>query len=194
MAVEARFREGEGLSGRTWRQRDLFFTPDIGQMTDCCRAPAAQRAGVKSGVCFPVVINGQVAGTMDFFALQTLNPSRERLDALRGVGDVVSAAFGRILAAREQAEAAADAAAVIKVMETEGVNLPPSEWTVDRMKKTRYLMAGSVDDVRKGMDKLVEDGNPEYVAWLGDQGLLPLEVCKQQMRIFGEQILPHYSS
>jgi len=47
VTAEARFREGEGLSGRAWRQRDLFFTEDVGQMTDCCRAPAAQRAGVK---------------------------------------------------------------------------------------------------------------------------------------------------
>jgi alkanesulfonate monooxygenase SsuD/methylene tetrahydromethanopterin reductase-like flavin-dependent oxidoreductase (luciferase family) len=76
----------------------------------------------------------------------------------------------------------------------EGKMLPREEWTVERMQKSQYLMSGSVADVRKGLDKLVEDGNPEYVAWLGDQGLLPLEVCKQQMRIFGEQILPHYRS
>lgn len=68
-----------------------------------------------------------------------------------------------------------------------------SEWTIDRMKKAQYVMAGSVSDVRRGMDRLMEDGNPEYVAWLGDQGLLPLEVAKQQLRTFGEKILPHYS-
>jgi methyl-accepting chemotaxis protein len=96
VTASARFREGEGLSGRAWRQRDLFFTPDIGQMTDCCRAPIAQRAGVKSGFCFPVVIQGKVAGTMDFFALETLNPTRERLDALRNVGKIVSSAIERV--------------------------------------------------------------------------------------------------
>ncbi len=45
------FAEGVGLSGRAWRSRDLFFTPDLGEMTDCVRAPVAQRVGVKSGVC-----------------------------------------------------------------------------------------------------------------------------------------------
>src|SRR5438105_1744915 len=27
---EARFREGEGLSGRAWKNRDLFFVQDLG--------------------------------------------------------------------------------------------------------------------------------------------------------------------
>lgn len=96
VTVEARFREGEGLSGRAWKNRDLFFTPDIGQMTDCCRAPVAQRAGVKSGVCFPIIVNGKVAGTMDFFATETLRPSQDRLDALRNVGRMVSGAIERV--------------------------------------------------------------------------------------------------
>jgi methyl-accepting chemotaxis protein len=96
VTANARFREGEGLSGRAWRQRDLFFTADIGQMTDCCRAPVAQRAGVKSGICFPIIVAGQVVGTMDFFALETLTPSSERLETLRGVGNLVSAAMERV--------------------------------------------------------------------------------------------------
>ena len=49
----ASFREGVGLSGRAWKTRDLFFVSDLGTMTDCVRAPVAQKAGVKSGVCFP---------------------------------------------------------------------------------------------------------------------------------------------
>ena len=72
--------------------------------------------------------------------------------------------------------------------------LPPSEWTVDRMKKYHFAYTGSVKDVRKGMDALVEAGNPEYFAWLSDQGMLPLEVVKQQLRTFGEEVLPHYRS
>jgi methyl-accepting chemotaxis protein len=96
VTVEARFREGEGLSGRAWKTRDLFFVSDIGTMTDCVRAPVAQRAGVKSGVCFPIIVEGRVTGTMDFFATRTLTLSTERLDALRNVGRLVSAAVERI--------------------------------------------------------------------------------------------------
>lgn len=93
---EARFREGEGLSGRAWRSRDLFFVQEIGTMTDCCRAPVAVRCGVKSGVCFPIVVKGKVVGTMDFFTTEVLNPSNERLEALRNVGRLVSGRIERL--------------------------------------------------------------------------------------------------
>lgn len=53
VTLESKFAEGVGLSGRAWKARDLYFTADVGQMTDCSRAPVAQRAGVKSGVCSP---------------------------------------------------------------------------------------------------------------------------------------------
>lgn len=108
VTTSARFREGEGLSGRAWRQRDLVFVPNIADVTDCARAPVANRAGVKSGVCFPVVVSGKVVGTMDFFALETLTPSPERLDALRNVGRMVSTTIEKIESADAQVRAADD--------------------------------------------------------------------------------------
>ncbi|MDX2200627.1 MAG: methyl-accepting chemotaxis protein [Phycisphaerae bacterium] len=93
VTMAASFREGEGLSGRAWKTRDLFFVKDIGEMTDCCRAPVAQRVGVKSGVCFPIIVNGDVVGTMDFFSTQVLSPSEGRLQSLRSVGGAVSLCF-----------------------------------------------------------------------------------------------------
>jgi methyl-accepting chemotaxis protein len=96
VTADARFREGEGLSGRAWKARDLVFVRDLGEVRDCCRAPVAQRAGVRSGVCLPIVVDGQVAGTMDFFSTEYLDPTPERLDALRNVGRLVSGAVVRI--------------------------------------------------------------------------------------------------
>jgi GAF domain-containing protein len=98
----ASFPRGVGLSGRTWASRDLIFVPDLAEVDDCVRAPAAQRAGVKSGVCFPITRGGQVVGTMDFFVTETIAPSRERLATLRDVGRYVSEALERI-AGREAA-------------------------------------------------------------------------------------------
>ncbi|MFN9265961.1 MAG: GAF domain-containing protein, partial [Acidobacteriota bacterium] len=112
----ASFSEGVGLSGRTWRARDLYFVRDLGQMVDCCRRESAQRAGVKSGVCFPITRGGEVVGTMDFFMLETIEPSPERLDALRKVGQLVSASFERIQELDRQKSATQDAEAVNKVL------------------------------------------------------------------------------
>ncbi len=65
-------------------------------MVDCVRAPVAQRVGVKSGVCFPIISEGQVIGTMDFFTMETIDLSDRRRNVLRTVARAVSHAFERI--------------------------------------------------------------------------------------------------
>jgi methyl-accepting chemotaxis protein len=107
VTLQASFAEGVGLSGRAWARRDLFFTPDIGEMTDCPRASVAQQVGVKSGICFPVLVDGEVVGTMDFFATETLEPSPQRLEALRNIGRLLSQALTRIHQETAEREAAA---------------------------------------------------------------------------------------
>ena len=93
---EASFAKGVGLSGKTWAANQLMFVKDLGEMVDCCRREAAQAAGVKSGVCLPITVNGQFIGTMDFFATEVLYPSQERLETLRNVGNLLSNAISAI--------------------------------------------------------------------------------------------------
>ncbi|WP_308220224.1 methyl-accepting chemotaxis protein [Kineococcus sp. TRM81007] len=90
VTLAASFAEGVGLSGRAWRARDLVFVRDLAEVTDCVRAPAAQRAGVKSGVCFPITVGGHVVGTMDFFVTEFVDLSETRAAALRNVAQLVS--------------------------------------------------------------------------------------------------------
>ncbi|MGY1653618.1 methyl-accepting chemotaxis protein [Geodermatophilus sp. SYSU D01119] len=90
VTLAASFAEGVGLSGRAWKRRELVFVRDLAEVTDCVRRPAAQRAGVKSGVCFPITVGGRVIGTMDFFVTETVELSESRLDALRNVQQLVS--------------------------------------------------------------------------------------------------------
>ena len=86
----ARFREGEGLNGRSWRLRDLFQVPDVGELRDCCRAPVARRAGVRTALALPVMRDGHVLGTLDFFSTQSVEISPARLSALRVMGQLAS--------------------------------------------------------------------------------------------------------
>ncbi|NHC45716.1 methyl-accepting chemotaxis protein [Motilibacter aurantiacus] len=90
VTLAASFAEGVGLSGRAWRARDLVFVRDLAEVSDCVRAPSAQRAGVKSGVCFPILSNGRVIGTMDFFVTRAIELSETRASALRNVQQLVS--------------------------------------------------------------------------------------------------------
>ncbi|MEV7625153.1 GAF domain-containing protein [Actinoplanes sp. NPDC089786] len=116
VTLSASFAEGVGLAGRAWRARDLVFVADLGELADCVRAPVAQRAGVKSGVCFPLFEGGAVVATMDFFATETLDPSPQRLDTLRAVGRLVSQSLERLADGERQAAATADAGAVTTVL------------------------------------------------------------------------------
>lgn len=160
VTMAARFREGEGLSGRAWAQRNLFFTRNIGEMTDCCRAPVAIRAGVKSGVCFPIIVKGNVVGTMDFFTTEELDLSAGRLNALRGVGKLVSKSF-------EDLQTKTDALAKAAIVENVPVNVmladaegkivylnPSSERTLKAIEhqlpvKVKDIVGGSMDVFHK---------------------------------------------
>ncbi|WP_370290046.1 methyl-accepting chemotaxis protein [Nocardioides sp.] len=113
VTLKATFAEGVGLSGRAWQARDVFTTRDLGEMTDCVRAPVAQRVGVKSGVCFPIIVGGEVVGTMDFFSTDVIELSERRLNVLRTVARLVSAAFERISAAEADRAAQEDLAAKV---------------------------------------------------------------------------------
>ena len=72
--------------------------------------------------------------------------------------------------------------------------LPLQEWTVERMIRANYLYAGPVDDVVRGIDALADAANPEWFAWLFDQGLLPRAELRKQLELFGTHILPRYRS
>ena len=139
VTLAASFREGVGLAGRAWKSRDLVFVADLGQLGDCVRAPAAQRVGVRSGICFPLLEDGVVTGTMDFFATETLSPTSERLDTLRAIGRLVSQAIERVLAEERQAEAAQDMAAVNNVLRD-----------VSRAAGREAAMATALNSIREG--------------------------------------------
>ena len=103
VTLAATFAEGVGLSGRAWRAKDLVFVRDIGELTDCVRAPAAQRAGVRSGVCFPIFSHGRIIGTMDFFTSEYIELSDSRRSALRNVAQLVSQRLDIVRAAEASA-------------------------------------------------------------------------------------------
>jgi GAF domain-containing protein len=86
----ARFREGEGLNGRAWRQRDLVFVADLAELGDCCRAPVALSDGIRTGVCLPIIQDGRVLGTMDFFATTSVNLGEAQMEILRVLAKVAS--------------------------------------------------------------------------------------------------------
>ena len=116
VTLSARFPRGVGLAGRTWQSRQLTFVPDLAELTDCVRSPAARSAGVRSGVALPVILDGEVVGTLDFFTTETLTLSADRRLALEIVADLVSQSLGRLRQTAGAVEAAQDSKAVTAVL------------------------------------------------------------------------------
>ena len=76
-----------------------------------------------------------------------------------------------------------------------GEMLPTSEWTVDRMRKAKYALAGTVDQVKAEFDALKRiggEGELEWFAWFFDQGAMPWEEEMRQMELFAEHIIPAF--
>lgn len=97
------FQEGIGIIGNAWKTRDLVVVPDIGVGT-ALRAGVAKKTGVKSGICFPIILRGQVVGAMDFYVNEVISLSPERTDALRNVARLVNAAMDRVSKSEQIAE------------------------------------------------------------------------------------------
>jgi alkanesulfonate monooxygenase SsuD/methylene tetrahydromethanopterin reductase-like flavin-dependent oxidoreductase (luciferase family) len=70
--------------------------------------------------------------------------------------------------------------------------LPAEEANVARMERADFAYIGSVDEVKRKIDALVENAHPEWFVWQGDQGLMPLDEVKRQVDLFGKELLPRY--
>ena len=76
-----------------------------------------------------------------------------------------------------------------------GTMLPTSEWTVERMRKAKYALAGTVDQVKAEFDALKRiggEGDLEWFAWFFDQGAMPWEEEMRQMELFAEHVIPAF--
>ena len=71
--------------------------------------------------------------------------------------------------------------------------VPQSEWTVDRMAPGALPVHG-VGVLISGARWTRWWRRPirKYFCWNFDQGMIPMDVMKDQLRTFGEKIMPHY--
>jgi hypothetical protein len=73
--------------------------------------------------------------------------------------------------------------------------LPPAEWTIDRMRKVKYALAGTPDQVKQDIEALhrVHDGGElEWFGWFFDQGFMPWDEEVRQIEMFAEHVIPHF--
>lgn len=113
----ATFAKGQGICGRAWAEGGYVFVPELSEVPDCPRVEPAAAEGVRSGVCFPVLANGEVMGTLDFLGSSRIKLSDERRQTLESIGAIVSQSFQRLVDVEREAAAAEQARALNELQE-----------------------------------------------------------------------------
>jgi methyl-accepting chemotaxis protein len=96
-SMEATYQEGQGLSGTAWRNRDIFVANDLTQLSSCPRVAPAARLGIKTALCIPIIVNGELVATIDFLSDRLNPPSETRIDTFRSLGRVVSSSIEKLI-------------------------------------------------------------------------------------------------
>lgn len=90
---------GVGLPGRVMASKKPAWIPDVTKDENFPRAKLAEDIGVHAGFAFPIFIEKEVVGVMEFFSSKTLEPDEEILESMENIGTQI----GRVLE-RKRAE------------------------------------------------------------------------------------------
>jgi hypothetical protein len=70
------------------------------------------------------------------------------------------------------------------------------ELTVERLRRVKYALAGTPDQVRTEIAALQtiygSGGELEWFGWFFDQGFMSWEETQRQFEFFAEEIIPHF--
>ena len=92
---ERLFESGVGLPGRVWATGKAIWIEDVLQDRNFPRAPAARAAGIRGAFAFPICLEREVAGVIEFFTSRVATPDSELLDTMSTVGNQVGQFMGR---------------------------------------------------------------------------------------------------
>ena len=83
---ELRARPGEGLPGKVLATARPAWVVDIARDASFARRVVAVEAGIRSALAFPLLSDGEVAGVLELFTPQLVEPNEELLGLLRVIG------------------------------------------------------------------------------------------------------------
>jgi PAS domain S-box-containing protein len=86
MSRQRRLGPGEGLPGRVWETGLPVWIPDVLKESNFPRAPKAHEAGLHGAFGFPIVMDGQVFGVIEFFSAVVQEPDEDFLQMTAALG------------------------------------------------------------------------------------------------------------
>jgi PAS domain S-box-containing protein len=95
------FTRGTGLPGDVWQSGQAVWIADVNTSTNFPRAAVAAAEGLHTGFAFPIVLDGQVLGVMEFFSPEI----RSRDDALLELTTAIGSQIGQFIERRNAEDA-----------------------------------------------------------------------------------------
>jgi PAS domain S-box-containing protein len=86
---ERSFTAGEGRLGQVWRSAKPIWMVDATTEPEFLRAPAAAKAGLSGGIIFPLLLDTETLGVIEFFSRATRERDEEQLVTLSAVGSQI---------------------------------------------------------------------------------------------------------
>jgi PAS domain S-box-containing protein len=96
---ETQFDPGSGLPGRVWASGQPAWITDVTSDGNFPRAAAAQEEGLHSAAAFPIQLNGEVLGIIEFLTRATRQPDHQVLEMIGAVGAQIGQFIERTRAA-----------------------------------------------------------------------------------------------
>jgi PAS domain S-box-containing protein len=86
---EFTFVPGLGLPGRVWSSLEPEYIPDVVPDKNFPRASIAEREGLHAAFGFPILLEGEVLGVIEFFSREIRQPDQELLNMLATIGSQI---------------------------------------------------------------------------------------------------------
>ena len=88
-AASGASRLGEGRLGQVWRSASPIWMVDATTEPEFLRASAAARAGLHGGVIFPILLDTEALGVVEFFSRAARERDEEQLATLSAIGSQI---------------------------------------------------------------------------------------------------------
>jgi PAS domain S-box-containing protein len=98
------FRKGVGLPGRIWASGAPTWIDNVVTDPNFPRAPTALREGLRGAFGFPILLDKEVWGAIEFFSPEIREPDEELLQLVAGIGGQIGQFTQRKRAEEERAE------------------------------------------------------------------------------------------
>lgn len=89
------FHQGEGLPGEVLVTGKMNWIEDIYVAPNFPRARLARDSNVKSGFAFPVMVQAEIVGVMEFFSPETSKPDDRIVEVMANIGVQIGRVFER---------------------------------------------------------------------------------------------------